>query len=126
MLDLEKQEPKIELCNPFLTYYGPNTAILYAYLKYYIEENAIELIPHENYPYYEIIANRFETKKATGLSNGQQVDAELDLCGAFLVDSTQPSFDKVEYHIYLCNEDMARRDVYEKQGKWKFFAQQKA
>ena len=119
MLDLKKEEPILVLCNPILTYHGPHTAILFAYLKYYVEKNNIKLAPTKNCPHYEFTLSRMETQRATGLTDGQQIDSELDFSGAFLADTYPIDRDKVRYQFYPQHEVQLRRWIYEKQEKWK-------
>lgn len=118
MLDLKKEEPNLVLCNPILTYHGPYTAILYAYLKYYVEKNDIQLTQNKFLPHYEFTLSRLETLRATGLTDGQQIDSELDFSGAFLADTYPIDRNKVRYEFYPQHEDNVRRWIYEQQEKW--------
>jgi hypothetical protein len=60
-----------------------------------------------------------ETQRATGLTDGQQIDSELDFSGAFLADTYTIDRDKVRYQFYPQHEAQLRRWIYEKQEKWK-------
>ena len=126
MLNIEEQQPHLTISPAMLSFYGPNTAVLYAYLKYYWEENNIEITPFKDNPYYKFSLRRNEIKRTTGLSFGQQIDSEMDLCGAFLADSYPEENESVKYNFYPHHEDEVRRWIYEKQYNWLFPSQLKA
>ncbi len=119
MLDLEEQSPHLNISPAILSFYGPKVAILYAYLNYYVRENNIEITRPERFePYYRFTLERHDIREITGMSVGEQFDAELDLCGAYLADSESNDWKDVTYTFYPQHEDGVRRWIYEKQGKW--------
>jgi hypothetical protein len=120
MVNIEEQQPHLKLSPAILSYYGQNTAVLYAYLKYYWEQNEIEVTPFMENPYYQFTLSRYDIRQVTGLSNGEQIDAELDLCGAFLADAQSDGSDEVGYDFYPHHEDEVRRWIYKKQMKFFF------
>jgi len=58
--------------------------------------------------------------KAVGLTFGQQIDAEKDLIGAFLLDRFPREENKVKYIVYPENIEMVRRDIYSRENGWDF------
>ena len=120
MLNIRLKEPELILDSTMVRYYGPYTAVLYAYILSYIKNNQIPLNPDDNYPYHNFIVNRWETLKAVGLTFGQQIDAEKDLIGAFLLDRFPREENKVKYIVYPENIEMVRRDIYSRENGWDF------
>lgn len=120
MLDLKSLEPELKLDYPILKHYGVKTALLYSYLKYYLKMNPVEQTPFLESPYYLLTIKRSKITKDTGLTEGEQIDAELFLNGALLIDGMKSEYDKVTLNFYPQNEEDVRRWCYEKMGVWKF------
>ena len=119
MLDLKSLEPKIEVFYPLLLQYSPDAAILYGYLKHLIIEKDLHIKQLGNESYYDVNTSRYEIKLATGLSEGKQIDAEIELIHANLAISFEHK-GNVGYDLYPCNEDCLRRYVNKTQNKWSF------
>ena len=113
MNDLKQQEPDIQIFYPLLINSSSNAAILYGYLK------TCCLDQHREEGHYVFNLKRFDVKWATGLSFGQQIDAEQQLDGADLITANRIPGDWVEYWVYPENEDRLRRFVYSKRANWK-------
>jgi len=117
MLDMKIHEPDIQILYPLLIHYSPEAAILYGYLKQLCEANGA-LKKHGEDAYYHFVIKRYEIELATGLSVGEQIDAETELIGADIVIGSSMEGERVQYFLYPNKEDSLRRFVYSKRWAW--------
>lgn len=117
MLDQRLMEPNIELFHPLLIHFSSSAAILYGYLKHLVIAKDLPINGIGEESCYDIHTTRNEIKEETGLSFGEQIDAELELCFANLAISCEIK-DDVGFDLYPQNEAPFRRAFYRKQMKW--------
>ena len=117
MLDMKTHEPNIKIFYPLLIHYSPEAAILYGYLKEYCCKNVVLKMQGEK-AYYHFSIARYEIEQATGLSYGEQVDAEVELIGADIAIGSGLNNDRVDFYLYPNREDSLRRFVYSRRCNW--------
>ena len=118
MLDLKNKEPRIEIFYPLLIHYSPEAAVLYGYLKN-VYNDSFNKIKFRGENGLVLKLKRFEIEEKTGLSIGQQIDAEKDLIGAGLANGLELRDQLIEYAVFPKNEDRLRRFVNAYRHEWK-------
>ena len=115
---MKTHEPQIQILYPLLIHYSPEAAILYGYLKQLCQVKGV-LKKYGEDAYYQFILKRYDIELATGLSVGEQIDAETELIGADIVIGNSLEGERVQYFLYPNKEDSLRRFVYSKRYSWK-------